>query len=70
MSLISKNDIDTAIQDLHDGDIEEALSILAYMLEKGDFFNDICDCDLDAKDNCEVCSCGLAQFFIGLKEGE
>lgn len=24
------------------------------------FFRDLCDCDTDAKDNCELCTCGLA----------
>lgn len=24
---------------------------------------DMCDCDLDAKDNCELCTCGLAGYW-------
>lgn len=24
---------------------------------------DICDCDLDAKDDCELCDCGKAGYF-------
>lgn len=65
---ISRSDIKTAMGELHDGDIEEALSILGYLLEKGDFYSDICDCDIDAKDNCEDCDCGEAQFLQGLKK--
>lgn len=24
---------------------------------------DMCDCDLEAKDNCELCTCGLAGYW-------
>ena len=66
--LISKADIQRAMIDLHEGDIEEALSILGELLDRGDFIDDMCDCDFDAKDNCELCDCGEAQFLIGIKE--
>lgn len=67
-SLISKADIERAMSELQDGVVEEALSILGELLESGDFIDDMCDCDFDAKDNCELCDCGEAQFLIGLKD--
>jgi hypothetical protein len=66
--MISKADIEKAMEDLHEGDIEEALSILGELLEHGDFYVDFCDCDIDAKDNCEDCTCGLAHFLVGFKD--
>lgn len=66
--MISKAEIESAMADLHEGDIEEALSILGHLLENGDFYDDMCDCDFDAKDNCELCTCGGAQFLMGFKE--
>lgn len=68
--LISKADIHRAMNDLHEGDIDEALSILGELLERGDFIDDMCDCDFDAKNNCELCDCGEAQFLTGLKQYE
>jgi CTP:phosphocholine cytidylyltransferase-like protein len=68
--MISKADIERAMEDLHEGDIEEALSILGHLLENGDFIDDMCDCDIDAKDNFELCDCGAAQFFMGLIDDE
>lgn len=31
--------------------------------KESDWLADICDCDLDAKDNCELCDCGLS-FYL------
>lgn len=68
--MINKADIENAMKDLHEGDIEEALSILGYLLENGKFLDDMCDCDIDAKDNGELCTCGEAQFLMGLVDDE
>lgn len=66
--MLSKAEIEAAIMDLKEGEPEEALRILESLLDEGDYFDDICDCDFDAKDNCESCTCGAAQFLIGFVE--
>lgn len=66
--MLTKLDIVNAMEDLHEGDIEEALSVLGFILENGKFIDDMCDCDIDAKDNGELCTCGEAQFLVGLEE--
>ena len=67
--MLSKYDLENALSELEDGDATEAIEVLKYLLDKGSFIVDICDCDIEAKDNCEDCTCGLAHF-LDLNERE
>lgn len=61
--MISKAEIEIALSELEDDEPTSAIEILKYLLNKGNFIIDMCDCDFDAKDNCEDCTCGLAHFL-------
>lgn len=61
--MISKAEIRNALSELEDGEPTSAIEILKYLLNKGDFIIDLCDCDFDAKDECEDCTCGMAHFL-------
>ncbi len=41
--------------------------VLAQDWENNEWIPDICDCDLDAKDNCELCTCGQAGYWQEIK---
>jgi hypothetical protein len=65
--MISLSDVKIAISELQDNDETAnslAVEILEYLVKNGNWYTDLCDCDFDAKDNCEDCTCGLAQFLI------
>lgn len=61
--MLSKFEIEDALSELEDGDTTKAIEVLKHLLDKGNFYADMCDCDTDAKDNCEDCTCGLAMFL-------
>jgi len=61
--MISKSEIEIALSELEDGEQTSAIEILKYLLDKGNFIIDMCDCDIDAKDECEDCTCGMAHFL-------
>lgn len=61
--MLSKYQIENALSELEDGETTEAIEVLKYLLNNGKFYIDMCDCDIDAKDNCEDCTCGLAHFL-------
>lgn len=61
--MISKAEIEEALSYLEDNDTTKAIEVLKYLLDKGNYYTDLCDCDFDAKDNCEDCTCGLAIFL-------
>lgn len=37
--------------------------VVALDMLNNEWIPDLCDCDLDAKDNCELCTCGLSGFW-------
>lgn len=61
--MISKAEIEIALSELEDDEPNSAIEILKYLLNKGNFIIDMCDCDFDAKDECEDCTCGMAHFL-------
>ena len=60
---ITKHLIREALLDLKEGERLLADEILEALLRDGSFNDDMCDCDTDAKDNGELCDCGLAQYL-------
>lgn len=67
--MISKSEIENALSELEDGETTSAIEILKYLLNNGNFIIDLCDCDFDAKDECEDCTCGLAHW-LDLEEND
>lgn len=67
--MISKAEIEIALSELEDDEPTSAIEILKYLLNKGNFIIDMCDCDFDAKDECEDCTCGMAHF-LNMKEND
>lgn len=44
--------------------------VIGLDLDNNEWSPDICDCDCDAKDNCELCTCGQAGYWAPIEQEE
>lgn len=61
--MLTLNQIRDAYDEAVDKKAEQAVAVLQHILDSNLWFTDICDCDIDAKDECEDCTCGEAIFL-------
>ena len=61
--MLTLNQVKDAYNEAVDKKAEQAVAVLQHILDSDLWFTDICDCDIDAKDECEDCTCGEAIFL-------
>lgn len=61
--MITLNQIKDAYDEAISKKAELSVAILQHIIDSDLWFTDICDCDIDAKDECEDCTCGEAIFL-------
>lgn len=67
--MLTLNQVRDAYDEAVNKKAEKAVAILQHILDSDLWFTDICDCDIDAKDECEDCTCGEA-IYLDLNDGD
>lgn len=62
--MLTLNQVKDAYDEAVDKKAELSVAVLQQILDSDNWFTDICDCDIDAKDECEDCTCGEAIFLV------